>query len=715
MKTIPWLFCAAACLGALAAQKPWWEGEPLRIIDLTTSLTRIDAQDPAALAARKAGQQYNAEHLEIMGMPAGLDDRHFFFESKAAGRRNADFLKSYLPEARKRGIRVLIYFNVHWYTRQFAEQHADWRQIREDSRPLDGVYQTGADFCVNAPWREWVFQVLRDLAAYPIDGIFFDGPIFFADTCYCPYCRQKFRRAYGQDLPSKKERHGPEFARLLEFQAGSLRDFLRDSRRVLKAANPRIALYMNGGVRGGNWATARLNRVLIGEQDLLGSEGGFIYNDLTRIPLWKPGLTARLLETQAGGKPRIIFSAAAHKPWTFSLLPSPELRLLYADTIANAAGVWFGVTPSEFDQPEMEALAGMNRYLAANNAYYRDTRSEARAAIVWSDTTANFYQGADAQMIDVNRVAARGVIGNLDAEFDGIAEALVRARLPFDVIDDTTLERESLARYKVLFLPNVACMSDATATRLRDYVRDGGTLFATFETSLYDETGRRRPEFALAGLFGVADRRDIGGPSRWDFMKPQSADAVTAGIRREWIQAPPYHVRVRSAGATVLWQFAEPLAGPYDGVPALSSDPGLLVRRTGKGAAIYAPGDLGSAIQSFRIPELLDVVANSAEVSAARPFLLDNVPSSVEVVWRSQQEGRRRLLHLVNFTGEMTRPIRRIVPLNGARLTLLDSAPVKKAYTLVGKQPLTPVRDSEGRTSFALPVINEYEVVVIER
>jgi len=51
-------------------------------------------------------------------------------------------------------------------------------------------------------------------------------------------------------------------------------DYLRESRQVLKAVNPEIAFYMNGGVRGGNWATARLNRELIAEQDILGSEGG---------------------------------------------------------------------------------------------------------------------------------------------------------------------------------------------------------------------------------------------------------------------------------------------------------------------------------------------------------------------------------------------------------------------------------------------------------
>ena len=124
-------------------------------------------------------------------------------------------------------------------------------------------------------------------------------------------------------MPPKDERTGKRFQQLLEFQADSLAEFLHDTRTILKSENPEIALYMNGGVRGANWATGRLNRVLIKEQDLLGSEGGFLGGDLTNIPLWKPGLTARLLETQAGDKPRVIFSAASHKPWTFSLLPDP--------------------------------------------------------------------------------------------------------------------------------------------------------------------------------------------------------------------------------------------------------------------------------------------------------------------------------------------------------------------------------------------------------
>jgi hypothetical protein len=709
----------AAMLGDRRAPVPWWEREPLRIVHVITSLDRIDALSPADLAAWKAAQLYNVEHLEVMGMSrksagGGLDDQQFFFVSKAAARGNPDYLRAYLAEAHRLGIRVFVYFNVHWYTSQFGEQHPDWRQVRENGTPLDGVYDAGTDLCVNTPWREWVFQVLRDLAAYPIDGVFYDGPIYRADTCYCPYCRRKFRDLHGRPLPSKRERRGRDFKALVDFQAASLAEFLRDSRRVLKAANPELAFYMNGGLRGANWATGRLNRVLVAEQDLLGAEGGFISSDLTRVPLWKPGLTARLLETQAGGKPRVIFIAASHKPWTFSLLPAPELKLLYADTIANAASVWMGITPFEMSQPEMQAVAAMNRFLADNGAYYRGTRSEARAAVVWSDVTANSYAAADAPEGGARTVRPGGA-GNLEAEFGGLAEALVRSHVPFDVIDDATLEREPLGRYQALFLPNVGCMSDRAAARIREYVRQGGSLFATFETSLYDEAGLHRGDFALADVFGASVAGAPAGPRRWDFIQPAGAHSLLDGLGRALLPSPAYYVPLAPKGARVLARFTHPLVGRYDGVPAVTDDPAFLVSSFGKGTAVYSSGDIGAAIAEFHTPELLSLVENAVSQLSPPAVLLDNVPSSVEVVLRSQDEGRRLLLHLVNFTGEMTRPIRRVVPVSNASVTLVDDRPVARVRTLVSRRELPIGKDSRGRPRFDLPRFEEYEVAVIER
>jgi len=708
---------STACLLAQSTAPPkhWWQSKPLRIIDITTSIDRVGTIPPAELAEWKARHGFNSEHLEIMEMQGGLDDQGFYFKSKVAGRVNPDYLRQYIAEAHKRGIRVLIYFNVHWYKTSFGDKHPEWRQITESGKPLSDVYNNGTDFCVNTPWREWCFQVLRDLAAYGIDGVFYDGPVFRANTCYCSYCRAKYRKLYGQEMPSKQVRTGEQFKRLLEFQVASMAEFLKESNQVLKSINPDIAFYMNGGVRGANWATARINRALVQHQDMLGSEGGFLSGDLTRAPLWKPGLTARMLETQAGGKPTVIFSAAAHKPWTFTLLPKSELRLLYADTIANAANVWMGLGPFDLKQPELEAIAAMGRFVEKNGSYYVGTRSEAKVAVVWSETTANFYSGSPAQMIDIDRIPSRSAVGNVDQEFSGVAEALLRAHVPFDVIDDVTLEREPLERYAAIFLPNVACMSDKSAVRLKAYVESGGNLFATFETSLYDDTGIRRSNFALGSVFGVSAGSHVAGPRNWDFMKSVSRHWVLEGIERELLPSSIYYLRVAPGEAEVPVRFTVPLKGRYDGVPAFSPDPAIAVKQSGKGTAIYFAGDFGNTLASFHLPEFLAIAANAARRLAPLPVTVENIPGSVEVVWRSQQEGRRKLLHLVNFTGEMTRPITGVLPALNVMVTLPKGQPARKAFTLMRPQPLPISKDDQGRLRVTVPRVDEYEVVVFEQ
>ena len=85
----------------------------------------------------------------------------------------------------------------------------------------------------------------------------------------------------------------------------------------------------------------------------------------------------------------------------------------------------------------------------------------------------------------------------------GIYDALLRGRFAFDFVHEDRLEPERLSKYRALILPNVAMLSDAQCRQLRDYVRAGGSLMASFETSLYDENLKPRADFGLADLLGI--------------------------------------------------------------------------------------------------------------------------------------------------------------------------------------------------------------------
>ena len=73
---------------------------------------------------------------------------------------------------------------------------------------------------------------------------------------------------------------------------------------------------------------------------------------------------------------------------------------------------------------------------------------------------------------------------------DGMYYALLEGRFLFDFVHEEKLDLDNTRKYAALVLPNTALLSDGQCDQLREYVRQGGSLLATFETSLYDERNR---------------------------------------------------------------------------------------------------------------------------------------------------------------------------------------------------------------------------------
>src|SRR6185295_8128173 len=94
----------------------------------------------------------------------------------------------------------------------------------------------------------------------------------------------------------------------------------------------------------------------------------------------------------------------------------------------------------------------------------------------------------------------------------GWYQALIEARIPFEMVHDQLLDQAHVHQFKALILPNLAALSDAQCRQVREYVAQGGSLIATYETSLYDEWGVRRKDFGLGDLFGVSFKSGAEGP-----------------------------------------------------------------------------------------------------------------------------------------------------------------------------------------------------------
>ena len=696
---------------------PWWKHEPLSILELADPLHVAahgrDAFEPRRVVERM--RQLNATAAHVFPLGCHLDGNVLFFRhhSPTDPPMRFDYLAEWLEHSTPAKLRTIVYFNVHSVKGAHARKHPQWQQRRFDGSPKEDVYNIESTFCVNSPWRQWVFDRLRELCAYPIDGIFFDGPVFFPECCYCDHCRAQFEARYGGAMPASEALADPLYAEWVEFRADSIAAFMRDSRDVIKSIRQDILFYCNANPLQPARLTARDNRKLADVQDILASEGGFLGGDLmTDSPIWKVGMNAKLLETQARGLsrsqpiPHLVFDSIIHTPWTYSTLPAAEARLLWSSSVAHGAGTWMSAYKDAMDRPAVSAVGPMYDLARRHRDALFNTRSAANVAIVVSATTLNYYAGADVPHTDFTAARCDDRPGNVTRELYGWYHALWTSHVPFDVIDEVTIEREDLSRYRAVVLPNTACVSDQFVNRMRAFVERGGVLLASLQSGFFDECGRQRSVPALDEVLGVRRNADaaVRGPRRWDYLFDRASGAC--------IPSPAYAIEATSAGDTqILHTFSRPLADRYADLPQDSGAPAVTRHPFGQGSTFYFACDIGAAMWQWRIPEHLAMVRDAVARLIDPPLRLRGAPPCVDMSLRRDARGDSLFVHLVNYNGGMTRPIERVLPIHD--LIVEVKCRPRAGMSLLSSESLEATSDGQW-TQFKLPVLTEYEVIKLE-
>lgn len=692
----------------------WWNNEPLRIVEIVDCFDfgLITTKEQAKIAEKLGA---NAQHFHCMNMSAyendtsGLNEKCMYFETDVAKTKNPDRLKEYLPLAHKNGIRVIVYFNVHWYSTNFGKEHPDWLQIREDGTAIDNVYGTSTSFCINSPYREWVFQMLRDLCKYQIDGIFYDGPIFFANTCYCNSCKEMFRQRYKKDLPKKSDTSHPDWKDLIEFQADTMSEFDAESNRIIKGINPEILLYMNDNSTWPYWPTGRDNRRIVKNTDILGAEGGFLYGDLNKTTIYKPGISAKLLVSQAEGKPSIVFLKPAHGPWSIAyFLAEIETRFLMAETLSGGANCWVAFFTDSLKAKELSVIKEYNSMMKKYPEPFFNTESCAKVALLWHNLGVNFYSGSSVPLTDFTQEIKPQKIGDMFSEFHGLYEGLARSQVPFDVIDEQNLK--NLCRYDLLVMPNIATLSEKDAETIKEFVRNGGNLFATFESSLYDEYGKVKNNFQLNELFGVDYDGEIYGPLGWDFIAPvqKEKSALLKDATRALLPSPEFGIKVKPTTAKTLIYFCGKLKGRYEHLPVPSKLPFMTVNKFGKGTVVYIAGTFGINIDEYHIPEYIKILGNSANTLSSK---LVEVPDSPSVEVNVRKKNNSVHIHLINHLYGPKRPFTYLHELENVKINVHGIKP-KSAHAIHIDKKIRIKK--EGRAySLTLPSLYDYEVIIV--
>jgi hypothetical protein len=646
-------------------------------------------------------------------------------------------LREIVQDCHARGMRAVLGLPPFMPV-ELAKAHPDWR-VHPD--PAGGgnhppnESNLGTRLGCNAgPWGDYFIEQLADLAEdYDLDGYSFDGN-YHPPICHCPHCSAAYPRDTGRDLPPAVDLDSMEYRQYLVWRGEGLEDYYRRTQTRLKAANP-DAVLMSWTVNAGRYGhlltspramPTRLNLLL----------------DLPMQEWW-------LDETNFGGSVAPAFGAAyvraivgprpaASEPYLMSRgnpygtdsFPAHE-RLTRGLLALTNGSLW----PEAFGWPGYAASAVESfRVMGQRGPWLTRTKRLPWAALLVSEQTRQFY-------------AYRDIAERYLPHLYGTFRAGMEEHLALDLINDWDLTQASLEMHRVLVLANAAALSDAQSAAVRQYVQDGGGLVATAETSLFDELGRPRADFALMDLFGVSYRGRPAAPSKRAELDVNFAITVNEDYWRQ-----------RSGLAMLSWAADSPLAtpeldalvplrsvrfrGPMVAVsePATTGDvamrltpegsadpplPGAIVRKFGRGRVVYLPAAIDAGLWSYAYPYQRETLARAIRWAAGEPFPIEvAAPMCVQTTFfrQSDDAGKRIVVHLFNGVNTTANhglpavdvPLREeTVPVHGIRLTF-HGLPVSRYHVEPGG--IEPAARREGdATIIDLPPLDIHAMLIAEQ
>jgi hypothetical protein len=605
--------------------------------------------DAEAVAKTLADMHVNAIRFPSIGKYATIQGVRFSRHPDQGGR---DLLAEMIAAAKPRGIHVIVYIGtghkVAWsmVTRDYPEYA---QRTRPGGGPDRNHFFVGEDHgtvCWNTPYRkaylEMVEHIVRD---YDIDGVYFDrwtAHYFWPGlrVCYCEGCRRGFRQASGEELPWHENRG----------------DY---TPRELAAID-----------RYHKWYHEELMGILAQVRKLVKS-----YKD---IPLIDNINNPRMLAME---DPRIVSAMDAF------LYERGNSMLERAEGVSLARASGFGIWPyvggyhnwprvayAGFDYGQeiyTTAMFGGGNIIAQPTGYVEQTENRRYVrepfgvlaehegdfrgfenvpfvAVVYTDkdppghAQTNWWWKAD------TRSASLGAFAACLYRHVQVTSALER------ILD----RPDVLARYRVLYLADLTALSPERIKNVKEFVRNGGGLVASYATSLYDAKGARQDRFGLEELIRVRPlKREgelaetmrtystiLGGPN--DLYLLARADAGRLGAQWQGRLVPAWFYEPVEAldGGTVIMDIVT-----GDGRrPVL---PGVVASKYGRGQVLYSASVIESLFAGNNEWVLGDLIRDLALSVANGPRLYE-VEAPSTLVANLTANGNRRVLHLTNWTGD---------------------------------------------------------------
>lgn len=683
-----------AALNVCQGQKqPWWKRNNLRVIQVNLPAYEAATLNADSLVHDLVTHSANTVIINAGGIMA-------FYPTKLPFHYTNPYMKPQMlgdvvKKCHEQNIRVIVRFDFSRVHESIYEQHPDWCYLSPDGERIinTNMYVVG----INGPYvQQHAFSIVEEvLKFYPVDGIFLNMPGYQTRNPYenkyhgidqNPFDQAAFRKFSGKALPLKEDRNDPVFLEYLEFKKKSVEDWSRRLYELVHKRSNQIAIctYSDKYV------------------DIIRHEA-----QTNSLPYW-PYTSSDNVSNAVNSYPDHIISNASIQQISFqsryNAVEPEETAIRLYENIANGSGLdmsMMGDMRGYEDERNYETFKRVYSFHKNNEKYYGDYESMSDIAVI---APGAWPSGEPMQ------------------EYRGVQLMLKEAHLQFDIIEDAQIEnlQTRLSRYKLLILPNIVHLSEKAITVLRDLVKNGVHLIATNKT-LSDNPA------VLEELFGVTKINNVSDGS--GFYLDVSDHANFPRLDKQTMVFLKFNLGMyefEKGAEKLLPVLTKGRPGPPEiiGGHEPSGFAACAINTHGKANTVIMPFNLGRLYFLHGYEQhkniLLDVIAR------VKPDLFQVVNTDaherVEIVVRDFRyntvEQKKvgvdgRIVHFINITGFSGNTYFKPLAVRDIRFSMrVDKKPLK-VYTLTDKQAL-PFKYEDGKVSFILGELGEYEAVVLE-
>ncbi|HYL78439.1 MAG TPA: alpha-amylase family protein [Bryobacteraceae bacterium] len=616
------------------------------------------------------------------------------YHHKSAYLGSRDLFGDFAKAAKQRGIRVVARLDCNYAYEEAYKARPDWFERRANGDPVHHaespwLFKT----CMFSPYfTEQMPAIIGEInALYDVDALFTNGwpSAGRPPACFCEHCR-----SLGD--PRSAHYYQAHLDRVIEVWK------LWDSTAKQKKWDSVYVGNLGGGIR----AVTDLKKIS-------GIAGWFNADHQGRsgnTPIWDCAQQGRVAQSVMKGRTitNVTGSYANSAPlWRHTSKSPQEATMWMAQTTASGMVPWYhwlGGAPE--DLRWRETGRKFFQWIASNEKHFVNRESVANLGVVFSERHNAFYKPpGTAEPSDF---------------LQGLYYALLEGRFLFDFVHEDDLGPETLRKYSALLLPNVSTLSLAQCEQLREYVKTGGSLLGTFETSRYDEWGMRRGQLGLADVFGVEAVGDVQGPNGNSYYaRIESAHEILDGFQdTKVLPGAEYRLPVKAAGPLVLSVVAPYPAFPpemvYTKTPR-TEEPAVVLRERAGSRLAWFPGDIERSFWRSNNGDLSLLLRNTVRwlLQGKQPVTVSGEGVADLFAWKTEAG---YALHILNYTNpNMLRGWFRDTYAIGpqkVRVTLPGNPKILRVRALRTGAPLRFKQTAAG-VDFVVPKVTDYEVVAL--